>query len=330
MAAVARSYFQGLFQIEGVSKFEHSLSGVDRCVSDDDNRRLAMAFTNEEIWEALTSMGATKAPGEDGFPALFFLKLWHIFGDEVSFFCLQQLNGEMEVNRVNSTHIVFIPKKVRPTGISHFQPITYEILNALKKERMRRKELMAIKLDMSKAYDRVEWIFFKKMMERMRFELRWINLIMQCISTVSYSIILNRQIGNNFYPSRGLQQGNPLSPFLFLICGVSLSSLMRLAQREEHFRGVKASRSGPQISHLLFADDCILFGEATEIGAGQLKRMLRECSTNTTEAVKELITRTLGIRSSNHQERYLGLPNMVGRWKKEAFQILKDRFRQNQ
>ncbi|KAA3478991.1 reverse transcriptase [Gossypium australe] len=326
-------------------------------------------------------MRATKAPGEDGFPALFFQKLWHIFSDEVSSFCLQQLNGEMEVSRVNYTHIVLIPKKVLPTDLSHFRSISlcnviykimartianrfrgvlakcidkaqsafvpgilisdnaliaYEILNALNKKRMGRKRLMAVKLDMSKSYDRVEWIFLEKTMERMGFESCWINLIMQCISTVSYSVILNGQIGNSFYPSRGLRQGDPLSPFLFLICGEGLFSLMRLAQREEHFRGVKVSRSGPQISHLLFTDDCILFGEATERGAGQLKRMLRDyrsCSgkqvnfdkstvffsTNTTEAVKELITRTLGVRRSNDPKRYLGLPNMVGRKKNEAF-----------
>ncbi|KAA3468684.1 reverse transcriptase [Gossypium australe] len=117
---------------------------------------------------------------------------------------------------------------------------------------------------------------------------------------------------------------------------------MRLAQREENFRGVKASRSGPQISHLLFVDDCILFGEATERRAGQLKRVLSEYRTCSEQQVnfdkstfehkkkdeKELITRTLGVRSSNDPERYLGLPNMVGRRKNEAFQILKDRFRQ--
>ncbi|KAA3462157.1 reverse transcriptase [Gossypium australe] len=103
---------------------------------------------------------------------------------------------------------------------------------------------------------------------------------------------------------------------------------MRLAQREDNFRGVKASRRGPQISHLLFADDCILFGKVTERGAGLLKGVLHEYSSNTTTEGKDLVTRILGVRSSNDPERYLGLPNMVGKRKKEAFQILKDHFRQ--
>ncbi|KAA3457378.1 reverse transcriptase [Gossypium australe] len=371
MAEIVKNYFQSLFKAEEMGHFEHILTGVDRCISEEDNRCLVRPFIKEEIWEALTNMGATKAPGEDGLPAIFFQKLWHIFGNEVSSFCIQQLNGGMEVTRLNTTHIVLILKKVHQTNLSHFRPInlcnviykimakaiansfrgvlekcidkaqsafvpgrlisdnaliTYELLNTLKKKRIRRKGLMAVKLDMSKAYDRVEWSFLKVMMGKMGFDPRWVNLIMMCISTVSYAIVLNRHIGNIFYPSRGLRQGDPLSPFLFLIYG-------------------EASRRGPQISYLLFADDCILFGEATERGANILKRVLREyriCSrqqvnfdkstiffsSNTSTEGKDLVTRLLGVRSSNDLERYLGLPNMVGRRKKEAFQNLKDRFRQ--
>ncbi|KAA3474108.1 reverse transcriptase [Gossypium australe] len=390
MAEIARTYFQELFKTEEEGQYDHILTGVEWCISDDDNRHLTMPFTKEEIWEALKSMGATKAPREDGLPAIFFHKLWHIFGNEVSTYCLQQLNGGMEVSRLNTTHIVLILKKVHPTNVSHFRLISlcnviykimakaiairfrgilekcidkaqstfvlgqlisdnvlvaYELLNTLKKKKIGRKGLMVVKLDMSKAYDRVEWAFLKEMMRKMGFEQSWVNLIMKCLSTISYAVVLNGQAGNIFYSSRRLRQGDPLSPFLFLICGEGLSSLMRLAQREKNFRGVKASRRGPQISHLLFADDCILSGEATKRGAGLLKRILceyRKCSgqqvnfdkstvffsSNTRAEEKDLVTRILGVRSSNDPERYLGLPNMVGKRKKEAFQNLKDCFRQ--
>ncbi|KAA3472068.1 reverse transcriptase [Gossypium australe] len=204
---------------------------------------------------------------------------------------------------------------------------------------------MAVKLDMSKAYDRVEWRFLEKMMRKMGFDPKWIRLIMKCIPTVSYSVVLDNQAGSVFNPTRGIRQGDPLSPFLFLICGEGLSSLIRLAQKEENLKGVKASRRGPQISHLLFADDCITFGEATERGAGLLKRLLQEyrrCSgqivnfekttvffsSNTGFEEKRRVSQLLGVRSSNDPESYLGLPNMVGRRKKEAFQNLKDRFKQ--
>ncbi|KAA3467760.1 reverse transcriptase [Gossypium australe] len=290
MAEMARTYFQELFKAEEEGQYEHLLSGVEPCISKENNRLFTMPYVKEEIWEALTSMGATKALGEDRLPAIFFQKLWHIFGNEVSTYCFQQLNSDMEVCRMNTTHIVLIPKKVHPTNLSHFHPISlcnfiykimakaianhfrvvlekcidkaqsafvpgrlisdnvlvaYEILNTLKKKRIWKKGLLAIKLDMSKAYDRVEWTFLKEMMRKMGFEPNWVNLIMKCISTVSYVVVLNGQAGNIFYPSRGLRQGDPLSPFLFLIFGEGLSSLMRLVQREENFRGVKASRRGP-------------------------------------------------------------------------------------
>ncbi|KAA3460674.1 reverse transcriptase [Gossypium australe] len=106
-----------------------------------------------------------------------------------------------------------------------------------------------------------------------------------------------------------------------------LSCLMRLAMNEGMLRGVKASKSGPQVLHLLFADDCILFSEAASRGANVLKEILRkyrrcsgQCinfekstiffSKNTFEIERRVVVNTLGVRSSNDPEHYLGLPNM--------------------
>lgn len=95
---------------------------------------------------------------------------------------------------------------------------------------------------------------------KMSFATSWINQVMQCVTMISYIVIID-EIGGPFSkPTRGLRQGDPLSPFLFLICNEGLSSLMRLAIWDGLLRGAKASQSGPQISHLLVADDCILFG----------------------------------------------------------------------
>ena len=122
---------------------------------------------------------------------------------------------------------------------------------------------MAIKLDMSKAYDRVEWKFVREIMLRMGFVQNWVDYIMNCMSTISYQVMLNGSIGETFRPTRGLRQGDPLSPFLCLICGEGLSSLMKMATKEGILKGVKASRGGPQVSHLLFVYDYILFEKAS-------------------------------------------------------------------
>ncbi|KAA3462609.1 reverse transcriptase [Gossypium australe] len=164
-------------------------------------------------------------------------------------------------------------------------------------------------------------------------------MVLKCVSSVSYSVVFNGIVSESFLPTRGLRQGDTLSPFLFLFCGEGLSSLLRLAKASNILKGVKASRSGPAISHLLFADECILFAEATERGAMSLKQILMEYGANSGQCVNydkssvffstnTQVRERLVVRRSNDIERYLGLPSMVGRRKHSSFQNLKDRFKQ--
>ncbi|XP_042980088.1 uncharacterized protein LOC122310270 [Carya illinoinensis] len=153
---------------------------------------------------------------------------------------------------------------------------------------------MAIKLDMSKAYDQVEWKFLEAIMKKMGFGCRWINLVMDCITSVSYSVIVNGQYGSSFKPEKGIRQGDPLSPYLSLLCAERLNALLTQAETRQEIKGVAACRGGVRISHLLFVDDSLF--------------------SNTSAARRAELANAVGVSASNSYDKYLGLPSMVG-WK---------------
>ena len=86
---------------------------------------------------------------------------------------------------------------------------------------------VALKLDVSNAYDRLELGFLKKIMENMGFHPTWIGWIMECIQLVTYSILVNGEPEGHIIPSRGIRQGDPLFPYLFLLCLEGLNELIQ-------------------------------------------------------------------------------------------------------
>ena len=128
----------------------------------------------------------------------------------------------------------------------------------------------AIKLDMSKAYDRVEWSFQKEMMLKMGLCVEWVELIMQCVTSVSYRVKVNGNLFDVFVPERGLRQGDPLSPYLFLLCAEGFSALLNASESAGLITGVKICANAPSISHLLFADDSLILIRANTENAQQL------------------------------------------------------------
>ena len=137
--------------------------------------------------------------------------------------------------------------------------IAHEILDALRKKKGRQACFGVLKIDMSKAYDKVDWTFLKAVLIVMKFKDRWIQWITECVTSVSYTLLVNGNFTSSFKPFQGLRQGDPLSPYLFPFCANILSIALLQAENQKQLQGVKIGRNGLSFTHLLFADDSLLF-----------------------------------------------------------------------
>jgi len=131
--------------------------------------------------------------------------------------------------------------------------VAIELVHYMKTKTKGKEKSVALKLDISKAYDRIDWAYLKDVMNKMGFSGKWIQWIMMCVETVDYSVILNKEIVGPIIPGRGLRQGDLLSPYLFILCAEGLSVLIRIAGNRGDLQGV--CRIAPRVSHLLFLDD---------------------------------------------------------------------------
>lgn len=124
---------------------------------------------------------------------------------------------------------------------------------------------MTIKLDMSKTYDSMEWIFIEAIMAKLGFPTKWIQLIMQCVKTVSYSILIIGVPQERIKTTKGIQQSDPLSPYLFILYAKAFSGLLHCARSSGSISSVPISRGPIQINHLFFVDDSLSCCKANSI-----------------------------------------------------------------
>ena len=154
--------------------------------------------------------------------------------------------------------------------------VAFETLHCMKNHNSGQTGFMAIKLDMSKAYDRVEWNYLQKLMEKMGFCSRWIGLMLECVHTVSYSILVNGDPKGLINPTRGIRQGDPLFPFLFLLCTEGLHGLIKKVARAKEINGFSICKRGLKLTHLFFADDSLLFCKENSQECGNVLKILEE------------------------------------------------------
>ncbi|KAJ0700669.1 putative RNA-directed DNA polymerase [Helianthus annuus] len=137
------------------------------------------------------------------------------------------------------------------------------------------KNLFVFKADIEKAYDTLNWKFLISVLTHMGFPAKWRNWVMGILFAGRGSILVNGSPTGEFHYKRGLRQGDPLSPFLFIVAMEGLHVMMERAKQCNIFSGVKLPRNGPCITHMLYADDSIFIGEWEGNNVKNLKRILR-------------------------------------------------------
>ncbi|KAL0884467.1 hypothetical protein Bca101_008448 [Brassica carinata] len=242
---------------------------------------------------------------------------------------------------ISNTQSAFVTGR----AISDNVLITHETLHYLRTSEAKKYCSMAVKTDMSKAYDRIEWSFVREVLTLLGFDPQWVSWIMACIESVSYTFLINGTPQGLVKPSRGLRQGDPLSPHIFILCTEVLSALCERGQNDGSMPGIRVARGCPAINHLLFADDTMFFCkskascvtalmkilEIYETVSGQRINPLKSAitfSARTPPEVRARVKETMAIESEGGIGKYLGLPEHFGRKKRDIFAAIVDKIRQ--
>jgi hypothetical protein len=171
---------------------------------------------------------------------------------------------------ISPTQSAFIPGRLITDNIL----AAYETLHSIQTRMWSKVGFMDIKLDMSKAYDRVKWSFLEAVLIQLGLTERWVNLVITYIRTVSYSVVVNGNLVGLIRPSRGIRQGAPYPLYLFLLCAETLSALLQRAERKGVITEVPTSPRGPRLSHLFLVDYNLLFCKSNSVVWRRLLRIL--------------------------------------------------------
>ena len=179
----------------------------------------------------------------------------------------------------------------------YWWPMRHSIVHTMHFRKKGKKGSLALKLDISKAYDQVEWQFLQSVMEKMGFLVTWIERVKSCVTTPSFSILVNGKAYGMIHPTRGIRQGDLLLPYLFLLCAKGFTALLAQAESKGRIKGVSIYRSAPKVTNLMFADDSLLFCQATQAEGEAIAEILQTYERASGQSIN--LEKSLAYFSSN-------------------------------
>ncbi|GAA0153263.1 hypothetical protein LIER_43218 [Lithospermum erythrorhizon] len=262
------------------------------------------------------------------------ISLCNIIAKIIGRIMTNRLKGVL-VNIISETQSAFLPG----CFISDNILVSHELLHYMKHKVTSKNAFMSLKLDMSKAYDRIEWKFLESIMLKLGFSRILVDWTMCLVSSVSYSFLVNGAPRGFIRPTRGIRQGHLLLPYLFLLCAEGLTYMTRKAEERKALTGVKISKESPSISHIRFADDTMLFCKASARESQMVIRILRDYETasgqkinlekcsvsfdsSASRSTRMEMLEVLGMREVEDQGKYLGLPSQIGRSKRQVYSYI--------
>jgi hypothetical protein len=167
-------------------------------------------------------------------------------------------------------------------------------------------------------------------------------MVMRLVTTISFSVLFNGDHLETFTPSRGISQGDPISPYLFLLAAEGLSCMLKSRNQSSNLSGIKVAPLASVVSHLLFANDSLLFFKASTENAHEVRNLLQLYCNDLGQQVnmdkssihfakgcknqlRDQIMGILDVHNVSLSEKYLGMPSDVGNSINGAFKYLKDR-----
>ncbi|GJS39529.1 RNA-directed DNA polymerase, eukaryota [Tanacetum coccineum] len=236
----------------------------------DQQNELESEVSNVEIKRAVWDCETDKSPGPDGFTFGFYRRFWKIIENDVYDVVKYFFTYGNIPKGCNSSFIALIPKISDANMVKDFRPISligslYKIIAKILANRLvgvlgdivhetKKKQSLICKVDFEKAYDSVRWDFLDDILKKFGFGKKWCKWIQSCLRSSRGSILINGSPTEEFQFYKGLKQGDPLSPFLFILIMESLHLSFQRVVDNGIFNGIKLS-SSLSISHLFYADD---------------------------------------------------------------------------